>query len=83
MPLHYYDFITPKSSGNAAIGKAVALGLLFLLVALGAGLLQAGPPLWYGGLAVHAHHLCGGCAQRCDQQAVPADAGSGGSCHGG
>ena len=28
-------FITPKSSGNAAIGKAVALGFLFLLVALG------------------------------------------------
>lgn len=35
MPLHYHDFITPKSSGNAAIGKAVALGFLFLLVALG------------------------------------------------
>ena len=31
MPLHYHDFITPKSSGNAAIGKAVALGFLFLL----------------------------------------------------
>ena len=37
MPLHYHDFITPKSSGNAAIGKAVALGFLFLLVALGDG----------------------------------------------
>lgn len=35
MPLHYHDFITPKSSGNAAIGKAVALGFFFLLVALG------------------------------------------------
>ena len=35
MPLHYHDFITPKSSGNAAISKAVALGFLFLLVALG------------------------------------------------
>ena len=35
MPLHYHDFITPKSSGNAAIGKAVALGFFFPLVALG------------------------------------------------
>lgn len=72
--------------GNLFVGalKGVAPVLVFVIVAsaLAQGL-QAGPPLWYGGLAVHAHHLCGGCAQRCDQQAVPADAGSGGSCHGG
>ena len=57
--------------GNLFVGalKGVAPVLVFVIVA--------------SGLAVHAHHFCGGCAQRCDQQAVPADAGSGGSCHGG
>lgn len=63
--------------------RCTGAGVCYCCQCTGAGLLQAGPPLWYGGLAVHAHHLCGGCAQRCDQQAVPADAGSGGSCHGG
>lgn len=73
--------------GNLFVGalKGVAPVLVFVIVAsaLAQGSSKLDRRFGTVGLAVHAHHLCGGCAQRCDQQAVPADAGSGGSCHGG
>lgn len=61
--------------GNLFVGalKGIAPVLVFVIVAsaLAPGLVQAGPPLRHGRLAVYAHHLCGGGAQRRDQQAVP------------
>ena len=60
--------------GNLFVGalKGIAPVLVFVIVA--SALAQgssAGPPLRHGRLAVYAHHLCGGGAQRRDQQAVP------------
>ena len=49
----------------------------------GTGFIQAGPPLRHCCLAVYADDLCGRGAERGDQQAVPADAGSGRGRHGG
>ena len=70
------------------IGAALALicpgaGFRHRCQRTGTGFIQAGPPLRHRCLAVYADDLCGRGAERGDQQAGPADAGSGRGRHGG
>lgn len=71
--------------GNLFVGalKGIAPVLVFVIVA--SALAQGSSKLdrRFGTvvLAVYAHHLCGGGAQRRDQQAVPPDAGAGRGCY--
>ena len=70
--------------GNLFVGalKGVAPVLVFVIVA--SALAQGSSKLDRRfGTVVWLYMLTTFVAQRCDQQAVPADAGSGGSCHGG
>ena len=73
--------------GSLFVGalKGIAPVLVFVhrCQRTGTGLVQAGPPLRHRCLAVYADDLCGRGAERVDQQAVPADAGSGRGRHGG